>query len=183
MCRHDGLGSADLVAIGPTGRIWTAGVTKLFVSPNFVSALVVSQLNPNGELETGFGVNGTATFQFTQWNILNVQTLVPLADGRAIVGGGATGGSWLVRLLSNGLIDSTFGVARRRLPPNGTQFYSGRDIQIVAELGDGSLQGVVPDLLRVGPMLRFGSEGNPDTVYGPNGIRVLGILCNESDNV
>src|SRR5206468_7640982 len=58
MCRHDGLGSAEIVAVGPTGRVWTAGIAELFVSPNFVKVLSVSQSNPDGELESGFGLNG-----------------------------------------------------------------------------------------------------------------------------
>ena len=74
-----------------------------------------------------------------------------------------------MRLLSNGQLDTTFGEARRRVPPNGTWFYGRRDIQIVAELADGSLQGVDPTT--VGAMLRFGADGNPDITYGPNGIR------------
>jgi hypothetical protein len=105
-----------------------------------------------------------------------VLSIVPLADGRAIVSGSAVlrgsgpppiGGSWITRVLSNGQIDTTFGALRRT---TGTRFYSGRDIQIVAELANGSLQGVDPTSNNKGTMLRFTADGAPDTSYGPNGI-------------
>jgi hypothetical protein len=48
-----------------------------------------------------------------------------------------TGGSWLLRLQSNGQLDTTFGGRQ----PSGFRFFGARDIVLLSELANGTLQG------------------------------------------
>ena len=78
----------------------------------------------------------------------DVASIVPLSNGRAVVSGvysrtsilpdGSVSfearGAWLVRLLGDGALDSTFGVGGVRIHPAAA-------IDLIAELADGSLQG------------------------------------------
>src|SRR5262249_45643274 len=168
ICRHDGLGCADVLAVGPTGRVWTAGIAELFLgpasNPQFMNILTISQWNTNGELESAFGLEGIAGYQLPQWDGPSVISIIPLANGSAVVNGTATlygvtpttAGSWILRVLSDGRIDSTFGGGRR---PTGSVFYVGRDIRLLSELSTGTLQG-----FETGDVVSVGVNGVPATV-------------------
>jgi hypothetical protein len=162
LCRHDGLGSVETIAIGPTGRVWSAGIAQQFLgtanSPQWRRVLTVSQLNVSGELESGFGGNGIATFPLPAWENLELLAVIPRASGGAVLNGTATlrgvtpatGGSWFLALQSNGQLDPTFGGRSR----SGMRFYARRNILLVSELAGGSLQG-----FENGAVVRFTSGG------------------------
>lgn len=112
--RHDGLGEASCVAVTQAGRVWSAGVTKIFLGmvqgyrpweqePDFLWVLSVSQLTADGELDGAFGGGawggGIRTHQLgtllppdemllpTDKTEFDLASLVPLAGGGAILSG------------------------------------------------------------------------------------------------
>lgn len=184
MARHDGLGAANLVAISPSGRPWSAGLTASYLGetptgPDLVPTLTVAQLGLGGELQNAFGLDGLSTLQLPatigEGDVFELNSLVPLADGRAVLTGRAfrrrvgeisldLRGTWVLRLGSNGRLDTTFGDS---VPPTGVRFYPLRSFALITELNDGqgSLQG-----FEGANSIRLTGDGSLDVSFGPNGV-------------
>jgi len=95
-------GSAQAIAIQPDGRIVAAGD---------YDGWVVARLRVDGELDETFGTGGVVRTVIRIFNWATAVRLLP--DGRLVVSGDAMSGSnvdfALVRYLSNGQIDQSFG--------------------------------------------------------------------------
>jgi uncharacterized delta-60 repeat protein len=98
------------LAIQSNGKIVVAGNT---VKPAY-SIIALARYNPNGSLDTTFSGDGKVTTNFTPGVQDDAWDLVIQPDGRIVVIGstGYAGGRdfALVRYLSNGSLDTTFGV-------------------------------------------------------------------------
>ena len=172
VCRHDGVAEARQVAVAPSGRVWSAGVAKLWQAQTsrWQPSLTLSQLTTDGGLAIGFGQGGIARpgLPFDEYA---VRSLVPTAAGGAILSGpyiGRTGasteaGTWIARVLSSGKLDGRFGTG-------GVRSFPARELVIVAELSNGSLQGW--ELLASSTaVLRLTASGNPAPGFGPTGSK------------
>lgn len=109
---------AHAIAVQLDGKIVIAGSTpNLTVAPGTDDLdMFVARLNPDGSLDTTFGNGGKVQIPFQGGgnNMDEANAVAIQPDGRIVVGGYATqavGGKnfALVRLLSNGALDPTFG--------------------------------------------------------------------------
>ena len=172
--RHDGVAEARLVAVAPTGRVWSAGVAKTWQAQTsrWQPTFSLSQLTTDGGLATGFGQGGVARprLPFSEYA---VRSLVPTAAGGAILSGpyiGRTGasmeaGTWIARVSSSGKPDDRFGTG-------GVRSFAARDLVIVAELSNGSLHGWEFLASRTA-VLRLTASGNPAPGFGPTGSKPI----------
>ncbi|HEY7138606.1 MAG TPA: hypothetical protein VIE44_00760 [Methylomirabilota bacterium] len=192
--RHDGLGEASRVAVNQAGRVWSAGVKKIYSGmvpgyhpwdpekPAFRSVLTVSQLSAAGELSSAFGLEGIVDHQLDTrlpagQTEFELASLVPLASGGAILTG-----PYFERVLVNTVTGETglefHGSWILRLTPGGgsdpgfgtggLRTYPARAIELVQELADGSLQGYESSV-----PLRLAASGDPAPGFGPNGVKAI----------
>ena len=174
VCRHDGVAEARLVAVAPTGRVWSAGVAKTWQAQTsrWQPTLSLSQLTTDGGLASGFGQGGVARPRLP-FNEYAVRSLVPTAAGGAILSGpyiGRTGasmeaGTWIARVSSSGKPDDRFGTG-------GVRSFPARELVIVAELSNGSLHGWEFLASRTA-VLRLTASGNPAPGFGPTGSKPI----------
>lgn len=168
---------ASAVVVQPDGRIVLAGWVRRFVNNSFQNEFAVARLNPDGTLDSTFGLNGLVTTPLG--GFAKVTSVKVQSDGRIVVGG-VGGGSYrtsyltLVRYLANGTVDRTFsgdGIASF-VTQNGT----------TSALNDFS---VLPDgrILAVGDffpavsgrysstvlLVQFNANGSLDRSFGVNG--------------
>lgn len=166
------------IVLQPNGKILVAGVAYPDggLGPDFG----VVRYNPNGSVDTTFGVNG---FAITQVGTLGgyAESMALQSDGKIVVGGNSWNGSdfdmMLTRYLPNGSLDTAFGtnglfridfgstdvLSEVLIQPNGTILVAGNatintDYQFaVARLNaDGS------------PDLTFDGDGKLTTDFGPD---------------
>ncbi|MEZ4777668.1 MAG: T9SS type A sorting domain-containing protein [Bacteroidia bacterium] len=94
---------ANAVAVLPSGKIVVAGHAHYLGLLSFA----IARMNPDGSMDPTFGTNGRAIFSLGSWS--HNAGLVVLPDGKYIMGGfGAAGEFSLVRINTNGQLDSTF---------------------------------------------------------------------------
>jgi len=104
--------SASAAALQPDGKIVMAGS---YFFPSEAQHIVI-RYNPNGSVDTGFGTNGILSMES---GFLGADTVLVQTDGKIIATGnardGASGhnGFAIVRLLSNGSLDPSFGAGGR----------------------------------------------------------------------
>jgi uncharacterized delta-60 repeat protein len=179
VCRHDGLGEVNLVALAPSGRLWSAGIAKTWeaATSSWQSALTVSQLTLDGGLETGFGTKGSVNHRLQDpplsFKEYDARSLVPTADGGAFLAGAyiiprgndTEGGTWIARLTSAGQRDAAFG-------SGGISKFPARALELAAELADGSLQGLERLEAQIAP-LRLTAAGAPAPGFGPTGAKPI----------
>ena len=164
--RYNADGSLD-------GGFASAGIALTQIDPDFGSVRAMAlqsdgkilvggsqivRYNPDGSLDTGFGTNGKVT--------AGVTGLVLLPDGKFVAGSAFA----LSRYQSDGSVDTTFGAnGLATSPPDPAAFGSGP----VALQSDGKLVSVAST--SYGPftrflVVRFNSDGTPDTSFGVNGL-------------
>lgn len=90
------------------GKIVVGGQTTL-AGPNW---FLIERFLPNGNLDSSFGVNGKVSTLIHNWREVDLSALALQNDGK-ILAGGSVDGFCLIRYLSNGVIDSSFGVNGR----------------------------------------------------------------------
>ncbi|MBY8962129.1 T9SS type A sorting domain-containing protein [Flavobacterium sp. D11R37] len=101
---------ANALIIQPDGKIVIAGYTYSAVYGNDVACL---RYNTDGTLDTTFGTNGIATFDMQLGSDDKAMAIDIQSDGKLVLGGYSDSGSnkdaFVMRLNTNGTIDSAFG--------------------------------------------------------------------------
>jgi uncharacterized delta-60 repeat protein len=126
------------IAIEAQGKIVLAGTTSAGLNKDFL----ISRFNFDGSVDTSFGVNGTVVVNFQNFDDQGGKALLE-TNGRIIVSGSsfkvanATDVSFAaVRLLNDGVLDSSFGVGGKVI----TDFSDGQDFCYGARIqSDGKL--------------------------------------------
>jgi uncharacterized delta-60 repeat protein len=160
------------IAIQPDGKIVAGGGVETV----FGSEFMVARFNPNGSLDTGFGVNGSVVTEFFRLND-GLQAIALQPDGKIIAAGLAGTGAFdsafaVARYNSDGSPDQSFGVDGK-----ATVAFSGRLNQAkgVALQGDGKIVLAGSSWLPVEvnstdfALARFNSNGTLDTGFGSGG--------------
>ena len=122
---------------------------------------------PNGQLDTGFGVDGLATAGATSPHIEPADA-VATGDGRIVVvgrSGGMPHQFGLARFLPNGVLDADFGDGGFAIVPLGLGLGNGAQPVAVAHDADENIivAGFVDD---EGAVVRFQPDGTQDTAFG-----------------
>lgn len=126
-------------------------------------ALAVAQ---SGQLDTSFGTNGIFASTFNNSSPVFGTAVALQADGKIIVGGEAGNPGIILRLNSNGTVDTTFGSA-------GVVSIRFRDVEnftvAVAVQSDGKILAAGTGLPEGGQLIRLNTDGSMDTSFGSNG--------------
>ena len=174
-------GKINDMALQPDGKIIAAGIANSTNSRDFGLA----RFNPNGTLDTSFGVNGTVITDLGGQDVING---VALQNDGKIVAAGRTGFSadgWAVaRYNADGSLDSTFGL-------NGvviTDLLPGSDVAYdVAVQGDGKIVvvGQASPSATISTtrfaVVRYNADGSLDTTFGGGAGYVLTADFGTSD--
>src|SRR5581483_4379452 len=141
------VGQWNDVASAPGGAIVAVGQTN-HKGP---TDLIAARFDTNGKLDTTFGANGLALFDFGGKDA--GQHVMVRSDGRIVIGGKINGAPGTIRLKSDGSLDPTFG--KQGIVPN-----------FAAQLAqsDGDLIGVADTSIQ-----RRSPRGVLDTTIGTNG--------------
>jgi uncharacterized delta-60 repeat protein len=161
------------VAIQPDGKIVTVGYNGA-ASLNGSDVTVVRQ-NLDGSLDTSFGNNGIALFRYDGSVNDNMRSVAIQPDGKILVFGdyafGGPGQPLVVRVNSNGTLDTTFGNGGYITEQIGW-FAGGAK---VALQGDGKI--VImgsylssPGVNAVPYFVRYNPDGTHDTSFGSGGF-------------
>jgi uncharacterized delta-60 repeat protein len=174
-------GGGDFVftsEIQSDGKILVGG-TSYFNSKDFYT---IERYNANGSIDTTFGTNGLVIINNTNYGSVN--DIAVDANGKIIIAGGNTY-SLVLRLNSNGSLDTTFGT-------NGfanftNSFSSANDIKI---LSNGKILIAGNDAYTIGTsfsgnfmLVRLNSNGTLDTTFGTNGISNLGSTTADQESL
>jgi uncharacterized delta-60 repeat protein len=123
------------------------------------STLALSQA---GSLDTTFGSGGIFTTSFTTRDATVATAAAIQSDGKIIVAGSTPAGAALLRLNTNGTLDSSFGT-------NGIASSEGGVIYGLAIQSNGQIV-VAASSFVGGTVGRFNSNGSVDTTFGSNGF-------------
>ena len=173
------IGPSNDVPVGLTitqsdGKMLVVGTTAAAAGPGGVG---LTRYNPDGSLDSTFGQGGEATIGVISGFTMSPTAAIVDGSGRIIVVGQSYGTSTqfgVLRLNSNGLIDTSFGTgglatvvigiestasgvaidASGRLVVVGTTFNSSGDIAAVA---------------------RLNSDGSLDTTFGTSGVSLISV--------
>jgi uncharacterized delta-60 repeat protein len=141
------------VAIQPDGKIAVAGmINQSFQTVMF--QLMVARFNADGSRDSGFANNGIYVANASPANALAIQP-----DGKIVAGG-----AQLIRLTSNGAVDSTFN--------SGVAVTLALTVNEIALQPDGKIAlggTAIPDFA----IARYNSNGAPDSGFGANGITFI----------
>jgi uncharacterized delta-60 repeat protein len=174
-------GAGDYVytsEIQSDGKILVGG-TSFF---NFKDFYSVARYNANGSIDTTFGTNGLVLIDNSNYGSVN--DIAIDANGKIIVAGGNTY-AVVLRLNSNGTLDTTFGT-------NGfanftTSFSSANDIKV---LSNGKILIAGNEAYTIGTtfsgnfmLVRLNSNGTLDTTFGTNGISNLGSTVADQESL
>jgi uncharacterized delta-60 repeat protein len=146
---------------------------KIVVGADGTNAnLSVLRFNPNGSLDATFGTEGIASFsQFGLFFSPTAGGVVVQANGDIVVAVSPFfGGSIILRLLTNGQLDSSFGTAGAAgllFSPQMLVLLSSGDFLVVS----GGPEGICcsPSSATTVSMTRYDSNGSLDTTFGVNG--------------
>jgi uncharacterized delta-60 repeat protein len=160
--------SAAAVAVQPDGKIIVAGAAQPPGSSGYDFA--VARLNSDGSLDTTFGSGGKISFPVGVANDF-ISDMILQPDGKIIlVGNGFTqpnSDAVIVRLNSNGTLDTTFNGSGKLITPIGagaaSDFFSA-----VALQADGKIIAVGTDGEDFA-VLRFNPNGTFDTTFDVDG--------------
>lgn len=169
---------AFAVAVQPDGKIIVAGTTETQSNANI---LAFARYNVGGELDPSFGAGGKTTAAFTgQGDVVFGIILQP--DGKIVAGGRAAFTEFgLIRLNSDGSVDTSFGNQGKVI----TQFPEGpSEIRALALQTDGDIvavghSGPNPPAYRFA-LARYSSNGSLDSSFGTGG-RVTTDLSDKGD--
>ena len=108
------------VSLQPDGKILVGGHSNAGngSSGNYVHAM--ARYQSNGTLDTSFGQSGKSVFSLSSssFALEQITDLQVLSDGKILATSGVRSETALVKLLSNGSLDTSFGSAGRIIAPN-----------------------------------------------------------------
>jgi uncharacterized delta-60 repeat protein len=146
---------AEAVAVQADGKIVVSGTLRFSCDRDdpacaeFVDG-VIARLNPDGSLDTGFGVDGTVTFDVDGGRTQIARGgLVIEPTGTMVIGGdmGSVEGpryGFLARFTPNGVLDTTFGNAGVTLIDVGRDAtFSNAEMRGMARFADGKIAAVL----------------------------------------
>ncbi|MBU0486550.1 MAG: T9SS type A sorting domain-containing protein [Bacteroidetes bacterium] len=179
--RYPGDDQANYVAVQPDGKILVAGYT---METNFLYDFLALRYNPDGSLDSTFGVNGIAITPIGSFNNDDAGfDAILKPDGKLLIAGGSSGDFALMCLNTDGSLDNSFGI-------NGvvvTDFYFEGDvgyslaIQSDGKTIVGGVTSTTCDSTRIDfALLRYYPDGSIDTTFGDEG-RVITIISNDDD--
>lgn len=156
-------GRTDAALIQPDGRIIVVATSG--------TTMAVWRLLSTGEPDASFGVGGQATVSFERTSAARAAALQP--DGKVLLAGFAGPRLAVVRVLSNGDLDSSFGDGDGRVTVRLVERAVGEDLSL---LPDGRI--IVGAALVTGrsrspigsALVRLTPEGGIDDGFGANGI-------------
>jgi uncharacterized delta-60 repeat protein len=158
----DGYAEANAAVLQPDGKIVVAGD---YQSAENGAEFALARYDSNGSLDTSFGSGGIVLTQVQDVSS-KAFGVVLQPDGKIVAGGEATSstgsGSALVRYLSNGWLDTSFGTG-------GVVFSTQPGENGFAALAlqpDGKILGVG----QTTPLTRYDTDGSLDTTFGSGGI-------------
>jgi uncharacterized delta-60 repeat protein len=151
------------------GKIIVAGKSYF----NYKDFYTVARYNSNGSIDTTFGTNGLVIINSQNYDTVN--DIAIDADGKIIVAGGNTY-AILLRLNSNGSLDTTFGTNGFANFASG--FSSAYDVKVLSS-GEILIAGYESYVIGASyssnyMLTRLNSNGTLDTTFGTNGISNLG---------
>ncbi len=170
------------IAIAPTGKIISVGYAHDY-APVFgwlPSHAVISQLNLDGSIDTGFGAEGAIEIQVNDVGTYATSVVVQ-EDGKILVAGHSEPSHpklFVARFMSDGSLDTSFG-------EGGIASY-GTDVQFVSDMqvqADGKI--VVGGTSATGgryfaTLTRLTANGNLDSTFGDNGVSQVTIGNNDT---
>jgi uncharacterized delta-60 repeat protein len=163
--KHGGLHPGDIAAlrnVQPDGKIVAAGYGRS--SEDYrESDFVLLRYNIDGSLDSSFDGDGIVTIDTGRYD--SAKSVSAQADGKIVVVGSDSSGSFLRRFNDNGSFDAGFGVGGRAAIALGSSDY-GKSLILQPDgriLVAGSFGGDVA-------LARYNSDGSPDTAFAVNGI-------------
>jgi uncharacterized delta-60 repeat protein len=148
------------VAVQPDGRIIVVGGEFGGDSPAFF----VARYTTNGSLDPSFSGDGKATYSVggESASFNGATSVARTSDGRIVVAGIASPGTWLIRLLPDGTLDTSFS-------SDGTVFtgISGESEAQLAIQGDDKVVVSISDFNFT--VQRYNTDGTLDTGFGGDG--------------
>jgi uncharacterized delta-60 repeat protein len=156
-------GSSSLV-FGTSIALQSDG--KIVVGGEAGNPGIVVRLNGNGTVDTGFGTSGVVSIRFRDVQNITVGVAIQASQRIVVVGTGLPGGGQLIRLNTDGSVDTSFGnggsVALGVTPQ--TLALQPDDKVVVAGRGGGSL---------IATMTRYTADGQVDSTFGSGGTAPL----------
>lgn len=167
-----GSDSCNGVAVQDDGRIVLAGST---LSAEFEFQFAVARLLPNGELDSGFDVDGKVTTSFNGFDDALGRDVAIQNDGRIVVAGQAAldgqfaGNFALARYNSDGSRDTSFNFGGRIVTPFPGGESAARSLAIQADNNIVLAGFAFVDGHSDFALARYNSNGSLDTSYGDSG--------------
>ncbi|MEO5559910.1 MAG: hypothetical protein ABIO49_08760 [Dokdonella sp.] len=195
-----GSSSSTALALQRDGKIIVAGEANVSRIP-FKTDFAVLRLLPNGSLDFGFGVAGKATAGFGAYSTYDRARSIALDDqGRILLAGGAdilnVRRMGIVRLLTDGALDTTFGDAGHVLATADIVNKAEANQVIVQHDGTIVLAGQLGDTASATPhtdmaVVRLLPDGTPDATFANQGLALIpvdlgtqnGVLASANDVV
>lgn len=153
-------------ALQPDGKIIVTGYAS-----SLGGSIPVARYLADGKLDPGFGTGGTT--------LVNLGDSVPSAEGRSVavlgdgkilLGGTRGGTAAVVRLLSSGALDESFG-------STGVALGSGGIVNALSVQSDGKIvgagSGFIGTTTRGLGVFRWLADGTPDSGFGTGGMAML----------
>ena len=173
---------ASALAIQPDGKILAAGTKYIHFSSDNSSDtdFAIVRYNPNGSLDTTFGVGGEVA---TDFNLANDDALAIALqpDGKIVAAGDAKSSATFVdfaltRYLPDGSLDTTFGAAGKvETDFGGKNLDQARSVVLQA---DGKIVAAGTTVSKNGftqqfAIARYNSSGIQDTTFGRRGLTTV----------
>lgn len=158
---------ANNILVQPDGAILLGGYT---VNAPYAKDFALVRLTSNGTLDTNFGVNGKVITTVDSNYSDGITQLAIQSDGKIVAGGFSSFETntrmAVVRYLSNGSIDTTFGTNGINVITDG---FGGKNCSLAVQMDDkiivaGGWEGGYFEVFR------FLNNGNLDTAFGSNGL-------------
>ncbi len=164
-----GADDAWAVTLQTDGKILVAGSAVVGSSVDFA----VVRYNTNGSLDTTFNGTGIATFDVGASTSDDARSIAVQADGKIVIAGTSASQAAILRLGSNGSLDTTFDSDGKVVTDLGV----GADfIQTAAVLDDGSV--IIGGSTNNDFVLaKYTSTGTLDTSFGSGGITITAVTA------
>jgi uncharacterized delta-60 repeat protein len=169
---------ASSIAIQSDGKILVAGSSVTSNVQDTTSMLLV-RLKTDGTIDNAFGVNGKVSTKLgISGSVIGAITLQP--DGKIVTVGTANSDFGIVRYLSNGALDASFGSNGKVITNLGTNLSSGINLVTLQPDGKIIVAGIYTDYTQSNPikriaLARYTANGALDVSFNSTGILKLDV--------